>query len=51
MAAEFPTQHTRKSLSCKGSEDAASAQQVNFKKVNIEMADRFGRWLSAQMSV
>ena len=51
MAADFPTQHIRKSRDRKGlrtHEAPTMTRRGNLKKVNLEMADRFGRWLSAQ---
>src|ERR1051326_4281762 len=50
MATDFPKQHIRKSRNRKGlrTHGTATAWQVNSKKVNLEMAYRFGQWLNAQ---
>lgn len=51
MAADFPTQHIHKSRKRNGlrtHEPPTTPPRINFRKVNMEMAERFGRWLSAQ---
>lgn len=51
MAAVFPAQHICKARERKGllaHRASRTPRRASFKKVNLEMADRFGRWLSAQ---
>jgi integrase/recombinase XerC len=50
MVTDFPTQH-RKSHNRKGLQTRFGStipRRGNFKKVNLQMADRFGQWLDAQ---
>lgn len=51
MAADFPKHHIRKSRERKGLQTQGNPRNSrlgSFRTVNLEMAERFGRWLDAQ---